>query len=110
MDSNRKMETMIGGEQMKKVTENIKMIRYLIATIVVVLTTLFGAFKIYTETVNHLESMNKTVLRLSIWSEEMPMHDRLESCDTYLSLGYNSETKKYCEILITRYGSEVNKK
>ena len=40
----------------------------------------------------------------------MPMHDRLESCDTYLSLGYNSETKKYCEILITRYGSEVNKK
>lgn len=101
---------MTGGDNVKKVTENIKMVRYLITTLVVVITALFGAFKIYTETINHLESMNKTVLRLSIWSEEMPMHDRLESCDTYLSLGYNSETKKYCEILITRYGSEVDKK
>lgn len=101
---------MNGGDNVKKVTENIKMVRYLITTLVVVITALFGAFKIYTETINHLESMNKTVLRLSIWSEEMPMHDRLESCDTYLSLGYNSETKKYCEILITRYGSEVDKK
>ena len=104
------MEIVIGGDNVKHVTENIKMVRYLITTLVVVITALFGAFKIYTETINHLESMNKTVLRLSIWSEEMPMHDRLESCDTYLSLGYNSETKKYCEILITRYGSEVNKK
>ena len=46
--------------------------------------------------------LQKTTLRNTIWNENIPMHDRLESCDSYLQLGYNSETKKYCNELLER--------
>jgi hypothetical protein len=35
-----------------------------------------------------------------IWSKGVPIQDKLEACDSYIGLGYNSETKKYCEKLL----------
>ena len=35
-----------------------------------------------------------------IWSYGIPNKDKLEACDSYIKLGYNSETKKYCEKLL----------
>lgn len=49
-----------------------------------------------------MKILQKTTLRNTIWNEHIPMHDRLESCDSYLELGYNSETKKYCSELLER--------
>ena len=46
--------------------------------------------------------IQKSTLRNTIWNENIPSHDRLESCDSYLELGYNSETKKYCEFLLEK--------
>ena len=49
-----------------------------------------------------MKVIQKTTLRNTIWNEHIPMHDRLESCDSYLGLGYNSETKKYCNELLEK--------
>ena len=66
---------------------------------VVALWSLFG---IYFNLKNELQTIQKLTLRNTIWNTNIPMHDRLESCDSYIELGYNSETKKYCEELLKK--------
>lgn len=70
-----------------------------IISFIVFLWALFGKIYKFDE---ELKIIQKSTLRNTIWNETIPMHDRLESCDSYLDLGYNSETKKYCEILLDK--------
>lgn len=41
-------------------------------------------------------------LRNTIWNDNIPTEDRASACDLYLSLGYNSYTKKYCEQVVLK--------
>ncbi len=70
--------------------------------IVSAIVFLWSAFGFYYKTNENLKIIQKSTLRNTIWNENIPMHDRLESCDSYLELGYNSETKKYCTTLLER--------
>ena len=56
--------------------------------------------KMYDNNSKRLEMINKTTLRTLIWAEGIPHRDKIEACDTYLGLGFNSETKLYCEKLL----------
>ena len=87
---------------MKKTIEKIDMYKKILGYIVSIIGVLWLAFSFYNNTMNSLNTIQKTTLRTMIWSDGVPMHDRLESCDAYLKLGYNSETKKYCEKLIEK--------
>lgn len=71
-----------------------------IISLAVGLWSLFGLYYRFNE---DLKVIQKSTLRNTIWNDTIPMHDRLESCDSYLQLGYNSETKKYCDELIAKY-------
>lgn len=68
-------------------------------SIIIGLWSLFGLYNRFNE---DLKVIQKSTLRNTIWNETIPMHDRLESCDSYIELGYNSETKKYCEDLLKK--------
>ena len=70
-----------------------------LVSIVIGLWSLFG---LYNRFYQDLQTIQKSTLRNTIWNETIPMHDRLESCDSYISLGYNSETKKYCDELLKK--------
>lgn len=70
-----------------------------IISLVIGLWSLFGLYYRFNE---DLKVIQKSTLRNTIWNDTIPMHDRLESCDSYLQLGYNSETKKYCEDLLAK--------
>ena len=72
--------------------------------IVSAIVFLWSMFGFYYNFKVELSEIRKLTLRNTIWNETIPMHDRLESCDTYIDLGYNSETKKYCEKLLEREG------
>lgn len=87
---------------MKKIVDNIKPYVSIIGWIVSAILFLWGIFGIYYTLDENLKTIQKTTLRNTIWNEHIPMHDRLESCDNYLKLGYNSETKKYCNELLER--------
>lgn len=87
---------------MKKTVDKIDLYVKIGKYIIAVGGFLWLVFTFYTNTMNSLNTIQKTTLRTMIWSDGVPMHDRLESCDTYLKLGYNSETKKYCEKLIEK--------
>lgn len=91
---------------MKKVLEKLKMGKELVAIIVAIIGIIIGAYKMYESNSNRLEMINKTTLRTLIWAEGIPHRDKIEACDEYLSYGYNSETKLYCEKLLQK---EFNK-
>lgn len=69
------------------------------ASVIIGLWSLFGIYNRFNE---DLKLIQKSTLRNTIWNETIPMHDRLESCDSYIELGYNSETKKYCDDLLKK--------
>lgn len=85
---------------MKKILEKLKLGKEIIAMILAVISVIITCYKMYDNFSNDLSLLQKTTLRTMIWSEGVPMHDKLEACDNYIKLGYNSETKIYCEDLI----------
>ena len=87
---------------MKKLVENIKLYKFMIGLVASAVIFLWGVFSIYYNFNENLKVIQKSTLRNTIWNENIPLHDRLESCDSYLELGYNSETKKYCEFLLEK--------
>lgn len=80
--------------------EKIKNYKYILGLLVAFIGTLWSVFAMYYNFSENLKVIQKSTLRNTIWNENIPMHDRLESCDSYLKLGYNSETKKYCNKLL----------
>ena len=85
---------------MKKIIEKLKLGKELIVMIVGVISVIITCYKMYDNFTKDLSLLQKTTLRTMIWSEGVPIHDKLEACDSYLTLGYNSETKIYCDDLI----------
>lgn len=85
---------------MKKLLEKLKITKELIMMIVSIISIIITCYKMYDNFSRDLSLLQKTTLRTMIWSDGVPLHDKLEACDSYLSLGYNSETKIYCEDLM----------
>ena len=86
---------------MKKLFEKLKLGKEIIAMIIAIISVIITCYKMYENFNNDLSLLQKTTLRTMIWSEGVPLHDKLEACDSYLKLGYNSETKIYCEDLMS---------
>ena len=85
---------------MKKVIDKLKTFKELVVMIVGVISVIITCYKMYDNFNNDLSLLQKTTLRTMIWSDGVPLHDKIESCDSYIKLGYNSETKAYCDILL----------
>lgn len=85
---------------MKKIVEKLKVGKELIAIAGGIIAFIITIYKVYDSNTKQFELLQKTTLRTMIWSEGVPLRDKLEACDSYLSLGYNSETKMYCEKLL----------
>lgn len=85
---------------MEKLTKQIKPYILLGGWIISLFAFLWTVFTLYADFKDDMRIVQKSTLRNTIWNESIPLHDRLESCDSYLELGYNSETKKLCEKLL----------
>lgn len=85
---------------MKKLLDKLKMGKELLLIVVAIIGFIISAYKMYDNHTRQLEMINKTTLRTLIWAEGIPLRDKVEACDTYLSYGYNSETKLYCEKIL----------
>ena len=87
---------------MDKLEKNIKRLIMWGGWFVSIVIGLWSLFGLYYNFKEDLQEIQKLTLRNTIWNENIPMHDRLESCDSYISLGFNSETKKYCDVLLSK--------
>ena len=85
---------------MKKLLEKLKMGKELVLIVVAIIGFIISIYKMYETHTEQLTLINKTTLRTLIWADGIPVRDKLEACDTYLALGYNSETKIFCEKLL----------
>lgn len=85
---------------MKKLVEKLKLTKELITMIIAIISVIITCYKMYENFNKDLSLLQKTTLRTMIWSDGVPLHDKVEACDSYLKLGYNSETKTYCDILL----------
>ncbi len=88
--------------KMDKIEKNIKRLIMWGGWFISCVVILWSAFGYYNNISNELKAIQKLSLRIAIWSDNIPMHDRIESCDNYIDLGYNSETKKYCDKLLEK--------
>ena len=85
---------------MKKLVETLKATKEIIVMVIGFISVIITGYKMYSNFTNDLSLLQKTTLRTMIWSDGVPLHDKLEACDSYLNLGYNSETKIYCQELM----------
>ena len=85
---------------MKKVLEKLKITKELFLMLVGVISVIITIYKMYDDFTKQFNLLQKTTLRTMIWSEGIPLHDKVEACDNYIKLGYNSETKLYCDKLL----------
>ena len=54
------------------------------------------------ELVAIVKTTQQMALKSVIWNDEIPLTERASACDVYLSAGYNSMTKKECEVIIDK--------
>lgn len=87
---------------MKELLEKLKITKEIITIIIGFIGVIITCYSFYISNKNELELIKKTTLRTMIWSDGVPINDKLEACDNYLKAGYNSETKKYCEKLLEK--------
>lgn len=85
---------------MKEIFEKLKITKEILTIIIGFIGAIITCYSFYLSNSNKLKLIEKTTLRSMIWSEGIPINDKLEACDSYLELGYNSETKMYCEKLL----------
>ena len=62
----------------------------------------------YYELEESINTNKQMSLKSVIWNSEIPLPEQLSACDNYLSSGYNSLTKKHCEIIIEDYQEKKN--
>lgn len=92
---------------MKDLLDKLKITKELITIIVGFITVIVAGYTFLTSINTRLEAIEKTTLRTMIWSQGIPRKDKLDSCDEYITKGYNSETKKYCEKLLEEEFKEL---
>ena len=62
----------------------------------------------YYELEESINTNKQMSLKSVIWNREIPLTEQLSACDIYLNSGYNSLTKKHCEIIIEDYQEKKN--
>ena len=80
---------------------------WVLTTLILILTEIWAFFGVLQgfkdeneELVYTLKTTQQMSLKSVIWNEAIPIAERASACDVYLNAGYNSLTKKECEIML----------
>ena len=87
-------------EILKKIKENYQLIIFFVGLLVAFCTTYIKISNQYEEILTQLKTNQQMSLKSVIWSDSIPLSDRVSACDTYLKAGYNSITKKHCNQIL----------
>ena len=91
---------------MKKKLENIKSWYLLAAFFIGIVVSAFIIFhntlNRYDEILGTIKTTQQMALKSVIWNDNIPDGERASACDIYISSGYNSLTKKECQIIVDK--------
>lgn len=85
---------------LKKLKEHYQLVIFFIGVVVAFCTTYIKISSQYDEILNQLRTNQQMSLKSVIWSDSIPISDRVSACDTYIKAGYNSITKKHCNQIL----------
>ena len=93
-----------------KIIESLKNYWWLLTIIFTIISGIWGvswSFKENNEEMlNTLKTTQQMALKSVIWNEHIPLDERASACDVYIAAGYNSFTKKECEIILDEGAEE----
>lgn len=91
---------------MKKKLENIKswylLVAFFIGIVVAVFMLLHNTLNKYDEILGTINTTQQMALKSVIWNDNIPNGERASACDIYINAGYNSLTKKECQIIVEK--------
>ncbi len=87
-------------DKLEKYKKIVTIISFFIGGFCGVFLTMHNYLNTFDDTLATIETTQQMALKSVIWNEEIPLGERASACDTYLSAGYNSLTKKECETII----------
>lgn len=94
-------------EKLKKYKELYLIIAFFVGLIVSLFMFFHNTINKYDDILDTLKTTQQMSLKSVIWNDNIPLGERTSACDVYLNSGYNSLTKKHCEVLVNEYESEV---
>lgn len=93
-----------------KIIESLKNWWWLLTIIVTIIGGIWGfSWNIKESNDKMLDTLKTTqqmALKSVIWNDNIPLGERASACDVYLNAGYNSLTKKECEIILDKGAEE----
>lgn len=93
-----------------KVIEKLKNIWWLLTIIATIIGGIWSMSWKFTkqneELLDTLKTTQQMALKSVIWNEHIPLDERASACDVYIAAGYNSFTKKECEIILDEGAEE----
>ncbi len=89
-------------DNLKKIKEHYVLWTFLIGGIIGTFMFMHNLLNKNDEILKKLETTQQMALKSVIWNDEIPLTERASACDVYLNAGYNSMTKKECQIIIDK--------
>lgn len=93
-----------------KIIESLKNWWWLLTIIVTIIGGIWGfSWNIKESNDKMLDTLKTTqqmALKSVIWNDNIPLAERASACDVYLNAGYNSLTKKECEVILDKGAEE----
>lgn len=93
-----------------KIIDSLKNYWWLLTIIFTIISGIWGvswSFKENSEEMlTTLKTTQQMALKSVIWNEHIPLDERASACDVYIAAGYNSFTKKECEIILDEGAEE----
>jgi len=90
-------------EFLKKLKEHYVILAFFIGLLASSFLLVHNTMNTIDEILTTLKTTQQMSLKSVIWNDDIPTAERVSACDTYLNAGYNSLTKKECEIIIKEW-------
>lgn len=93
-------------KKFKKKLESIKswwlLLAFFIGILISFITGIHNVLNKYDEILGTIKTTQQMSLKSVIWNEKIPLAERASACDVYLNAGYNSLTKKECQVILEK--------
>ncbi len=90
-------------EFLKKLKEHYAILAFFAGLVISIFLLIHNSMNNIDEILKTLKTTQQMSLKSVIWNDDIPVAERASACDTYLNAGYNSLTKKECEIIIEKW-------
>lgn len=93
-------------EKLENLKKGYLVIAFFIGLICTLFLSMHNLLNKNDEILETIKTTQQMALKSVIWNDNIPLAERASACDVYLSAGYNSLTKKECQIILEK-GAEA---